>query len=389
MSCEANVAGAAENRLPGGRLCFLDALRGVAAGSVLLAHLWGNSALAAPLVDATPAWLAAFFLNAGSGVEIFFVLSGFVIAYSLRTTAISRGAIGRFIVRRQLRLDPPYWVVLGLVLLVAAAERAIPGLVSGPLPDLKTIALNASYLHRFTEVSTLLGVAWTLCIEIQFYLAFIALLAVMHGVGWQRWLPHTLVATGVVSAWYITLGDPGAHFRFFLQPWCYFALGALGCWWLIGWTRWIAPATVGLAVAAAAAKAGSVELLTGLLTMIAIGTIALRGCLGSLSGGRVLQFLGGISYSLYLIHPLFIDLCGRLGQKLSGQGAASAIVWMLTAGLLSVASAVLLTRWVERPSIRLSRRFAAAPSRAEPAPLGVASGPGTARHEPAATKSTP
>ncbi|RYG56101.1 acyltransferase, partial [bacterium] len=98
------------------RFHFIDALRGLAAASVVLHHLFVASVMATVYEAASP-WLVRVLFQAGAhGVEIFFVLSGFVIAHSLRNNGLSLGDLGRFIVRRQVRLDPPYWaaLVLGL-----------------------------------------------------------------------------------------------------------------------------------------------------------------------------------------------------------------------------------------------------------------------------------
>ena len=48
------------------------------------------------------------------GVDIFFVLSGFVIAYSVREARITPRFLGRFALRRSIRLDPPYWITIAI-----------------------------------------------------------------------------------------------------------------------------------------------------------------------------------------------------------------------------------------------------------------------------------
>jgi peptidoglycan/LPS O-acetylase OafA/YrhL len=85
-------------------------LRGIAASGVLLYHLSVVSMMMLEAYRATsPFWLRHLFGLGSQGVTLFFVLSGFVIAHSLRHDSLSLQSLARFILRRQVRLDPPYW----------------------------------------------------------------------------------------------------------------------------------------------------------------------------------------------------------------------------------------------------------------------------------------
>src|SRR5690349_17798349 len=88
------------------RFEFLDGLRGIAALGVIFFHFNGSLK--------EHSHFSQFLLSALDlghlGVQIFFVLSGFVIAYSLRQEKLSCLFVLRFFVRRSIRLDPPYWV---------------------------------------------------------------------------------------------------------------------------------------------------------------------------------------------------------------------------------------------------------------------------------------
>src|SRR5207253_3053168 len=93
------------------RFVFIDGLRGLAAVAVVLHHV-----LYSPLIDAlreiVPDFILTFCESAFVGVHVFFVISGFVIAHSLRKTVLGARSLASFAVRRQVRLDPPYWVAL-------------------------------------------------------------------------------------------------------------------------------------------------------------------------------------------------------------------------------------------------------------------------------------
>ena len=100
-----------------GRLRFLDGLRAVAALAVLFHHLYYSSEFDKVFSSALPTWFAAFAEYCARGVQAFFVLSGFVIAYSLRDLRVDRRTAVSFALRRQIRLDPPYWICLAVAVI--------------------------------------------------------------------------------------------------------------------------------------------------------------------------------------------------------------------------------------------------------------------------------
>ena len=98
------------------RYPLLDALRGIAALSVAFYHL-GPKSLAgvdSPLAEG----LTRLFALGAHGVEIFFVISVFVIAASIGERRTTGRYIGKFALKRSLRLDPPYWVSIALDLIL-------------------------------------------------------------------------------------------------------------------------------------------------------------------------------------------------------------------------------------------------------------------------------
>src|SRR5579872_7415052 len=98
------------------RLAFVDGLRGVAALAVMLYHLVGRTS-------------AGVLTQYGFlGVAIFFVLSGFVIASVVGDRRVDAGFLGRFALRRMVRLDIPYWlnIALAIALLQIAARMGVP-----------------------------------------------------------------------------------------------------------------------------------------------------------------------------------------------------------------------------------------------------------------------
>ncbi len=138
-----------------------DGLRAMAVGSVLVSHMLAN----------TPAgWISAIAKQGWYGVDVFFVLSGFLIT-SLLATELDRTQginIPRFYVRRALRLQPAYF---SAIILMVAGHWLTGGFVTAVnrLPYLLTYTFNIAVALGWVGAGGLMP-AWTLCIEEQFYL---------------------------------------------------------------------------------------------------------------------------------------------------------------------------------------------------------------------------
>ncbi|MEP6624598.1 MAG: acyltransferase [Acidimicrobiia bacterium] len=141
---------------PGARYQALDGLRGFAMVSVFLFH----GALTAPaLVDFAPKVIA----HLDTGVQVFFVLSGFLIYRQFAAANLSRSAmpvLGRYALRRAARIYPAYW--LALAVLVALGSATIAG-----HPVRHILLIQTYYADTVTDAG--LAVAWTLTVEISFY----------------------------------------------------------------------------------------------------------------------------------------------------------------------------------------------------------------------------
>src|SRR5262249_4648137 len=98
------------------RLVFIDALRGIAALAVAAYHIERYGPLAKPASRIIAAPIANTIRYGWMGGEVFFVISGFVIAYSLRNAWMTPGYLGNYALRRSIRLDPPYWFTIAFAL---------------------------------------------------------------------------------------------------------------------------------------------------------------------------------------------------------------------------------------------------------------------------------
>ena len=313
-----------------------------------------------------------------TGVEVFFVLSGFVIAHSLRDLDPTPGEIGRFILRRQLRLDPPYWAAIVLMLVLCAVSNSFPAWQLNRLPSRGELLLNFCYIQYLVpDVMPVLNISWTLCLEIQFYLAFIFVLWLADGS--PRRAAPTMVLTGAGSllvhammarpglGWNLT-NDPGP----LLFPyWYHFAAGALAYWAMAGMARsrvfglYVLIFT-GFAVVAPWHGLGGYDgahtrvapaMLVGLFTAMLLWHAGRRGQLGRWLATPLLRYFGNISYSLYLTHEMTIWVVVHWLNSPPTSPLAWALVTKTVAGLASMGVATLFYLAVEKPSVQWAAKF--------------------------------
>ena len=303
--------------------------------------------------------LAPLFSRGYLGVEVFFVISGFVIAHSVRGAEHTPGYLGRFAFRRALRLDPPYWATIALeVGLIYLGLSLIPSLATDT-PTVSQLVSHLFYAQNLTGHGDILAIFWTLCFEVQFYLFFVGCL-----VSWRmvKGHVHPGAAAGVLAALYVfsllarygpLIPDvPGlAHER-----WFQFFLGALTYWCITGRAsyRWLAAAWVAIAFLVTTAwapwEAGVVLGASGLLV-----ATAATGRLGTALDGRVLQYLGSRSYSIYLIHLVVGARAAKVLEMIAPVPQWIVLAFGIAASLIA---SELLWRAVERPSIGWSKRAA-------------------------------
>ncbi|GAA3769503.1 acyltransferase family protein [Streptomyces chiangmaiensis] len=161
------------------RLRALDALRLLAALMVCFYHYAGKNGDVVQSWHQSPATkfptLSQFATYGSLGVQFFFLISGFVICMS------SWGrSMGDFFRSRVARLYPAYWVA---IVLVTAASIILPVVVEPLRSD--EILVNLTMLQQPMGVPRVLGVDWTLWVELRFYAMF-ALFVVWRGVTYRR-----------------------------------------------------------------------------------------------------------------------------------------------------------------------------------------------------------
>lgn len=151
----------------------IDGLRFIAIGTVILFHLVVNLGFKSPVAYAIPPsgnLLVAVARHGFRGVELFFIISGFILAYpfaSHRLLGKPPVNLGQYFLRRLTRLEPPYIACMVFLFVVRVAGGN--GSVAHLFPHL---AASLVYCHNlfFQSENPVNNVAWSLEIEVQFYL---------------------------------------------------------------------------------------------------------------------------------------------------------------------------------------------------------------------------
>jgi peptidoglycan/LPS O-acetylase OafA/YrhL len=344
-----------------GRLAFVDGLRGIAALAVVLPHAVGFFANHEHPNAATRAMvrLSSF---GHLGVDVFFVISGFVVSLTLFSVRITPGVFGRFLLRRSVRLDPPYWVAIALM---GAFLRIQARLGKGhlPLPSGWQLLAHLCYLQGILGYTQINVAFWTLCIEFQFYFVWcLALGCFQRGLaadGLQttraRW---SLILFVLALAWPAGVVAPIQSQVFFFSYFAEFLAGA------VAWCVAANALSLGSGVAALALFEGvslaktNVECATAAATALLILFSVHRGATRRWLSSGFWQFLGKISYSLYLVHvPICLGMLGLRTRMYASDSEWRS--WLLFGATVaaSILAATLLNRTIELPAIDLSRRL--------------------------------
>ena len=344
------------------RFGYIDLLRGIAALLVIYLHLADWFLRNEPNLGSFEHWSFVALtdvIDIGKvGVIVFFAISGYVIPFSLMRR--TDNAVPRFVISRFFRLYPAYWLSLpaGLIILVVVAHQHV---------DAALVVGNATMLQQFFGIENVLGIYWTLQIEVIFYALCIGLFVI----GLLQKTKFIFSASVIFLAFALVLSALRFYSGMKLPVVVPLSLAVM-FWGMIrrqadDGERTAVKMDVGLLVVFAVV----IPLVSFLAYNRDYGynetwyrytiSYGVAIALFALCTSRVridfagMRYLGRISYSVYLFGPvaeqiILLSLLPRLGL---GQGAH---LYIGITMVLAVAMAAVIYRFVEAPSIAFGRR---------------------------------
>jgi peptidoglycan/LPS O-acetylase OafA/YrhL len=344
----------------------MDGLRFAAIAMVFAFHLNGYLSAKSPSYYSFPqTGLLAQAASVGfRGVELFFVISGFILALPFAAHHV-KGAppvrLRKYYLRRLTRLEPPY---MGAVLLLFVLAIFVQG--KHALPPLPHFWASMLYAHNliYGRFSPIIAVAWSLEIEVQFYL-LVPLLTCVFAIANRRLRRAVLLSLlmGILILQSLFLhGSPRAalsilaYLQFFLVGFLladmfladwneaparnfYWDAAALALWPLLffilhrpSFTHWLFPGLI-----------------------LAIYCAAFRGRVTNhIFVNRWITAVGGMCYSIYLLHYEVISAVGRVSKRLT-EGAPYALHLAVQSVLVGGAVVLICGTYfilIEKPCMR-------------------------------------
>jgi len=334
------------------RLQNVQGLRALAAALVVFVHLSGSDGLLAMSFGVDPFRLMHAIGNAG--VDLFFTISGLIMIVTTSRTKHTPASAGRFLLRRIVRIYPPY---IAVTLVLFAQRELFP---TGPIwPG----DLLPSLLLLPQVGVPILFVGWTLVYEMYFYLVFTVSLFLprrLQPFVFAAWaaLIVTLACTIAPTAGNPVLSLIGSPLS--LE----FLFGALVGWLVLrGQLRlpWAAVITgvAGILATHFLLAGPEVSVTDAWFRTLGVGVPAaliLYGCVGLESRGFLLPAavnrFGDSSYALYLVHAPVLAAIGTVAYRLP-HTALSAVCVGLAAAAVCFVVALGFRRWVEQPLLDL------------------------------------
>ncbi len=310
--------------------------------------------------------LPQFFDGGISGVDFFFVISGFVMVLTTRGRHGKPREVGKFLWNRFFRIYPTYWAYyLALVPVVLF----LPGFINASQGG--QVDFVSSFFLLPTEIFPILLVAWTLTCELWFYVVFAVILFLP-----ERWIIAAL------SVWFVALVAINWAGPINANPYLELPTNAMAIEFIFGGAVALLFRHLNRVVAAIAGVAGIVVVIVlgnpvpadlyagpGLerpftlgvgYALILLSITALEHRAGGVGIFKRFTVLGDMSYSVYLGHILVLSLFGRVWVSISGSFGTNlfaVIVWWIITIATVLIVGYLSYRLIERPVMALSKRW--------------------------------
>lgn len=341
-----------------GVLRSVQALRGLAALSVMLFHFRFN-------INATwPGLGDKLFIWGASGVDLFFLISGFVITLTIQKTPADLAGTWTFFKRRALRILPAYYVILIITFFLSGA-MSVFHYSDKTLNFISSLIFQPAYADNapfYIDDSGMYNIRWTLNYEVYFYLAigFLALIP-LRLFAFVGYFILTLVVLPLACGQTFTLSPTGydlgiKQLNLITNPIIFLFLAGMLLGYLYPWLSrangkmMAALLAFSIAMTAWFFSQGQYQghglLSSGWLYFLILAfAIGAEKTLGRFVPD-VLVRLGDISFSLYLIHTLVNK---TLRKRLEGLGMEPGLLMFVAAIILALLFAWLSWRYIEKP----------------------------------------
>ena len=314
-------------------LKVINVYRGLAALAVCLFHFVAKTP---GVLDPDGFWKEVFTVG-HYGVQVFFIISGFIIMYSLDAAKYKTNQYFRFIVRRLIRLEPPYlFSLVGVIGYLILREYLDTFNGVSYIPDVNQALLHLGYLIPYQETYDWISpVYWTLGIEFQFYLIMGLIFVVL--------MRYKKIALALMLM--LMLFNTDVDQYYIVDHLNYFFCGMI--LFLAFKERnnlFLGGAILSLAL-----------LYHTPVPAIVFGTMILTLLKYPSYSNKVFDFLANISYSLYLAHPFIGQPIINWGIK-RVQGDFQVFMLISISLIITLLFSYLMYIWVEKPSKRWSKR---------------------------------
>ena len=324
---------------------IIETLRGVASLGVVLYH-FANSTL--PTIKPNP--IGSYFEWAKLGIPMFFIISAYIIPYSMYSSGYTIKDGWKFMIRRLARIGPPSWLA---ILLMAGVYYGAVWMNGHPIEGMTwpgahfgTILANLFYSFTLFDTGMYIEVYWTLEIEFQFYI-FIALMfpVILKNTGNLTQLSILLLLLSLT--YYI----PGHRVLFFRDN-AFFILGILLFLYKMELLPrpWFIYAMLS-AILMCYIQHGVYGTAGSLIALLAIAFVKFSH--------PFTNFLGMISYSLYITHHFSGVVAEFLLRNITGHDVSDPvkILMLLIYTAISIAFAYVFYLVIEKPFIRISHQL--------------------------------
>ena len=357
-------------RMPDHRLPALDGLRGLAVLLVVGYHIGGgDSSSFAPLH-----WFGAALKRGWVGVILFFVLSGFLITGILWDSHGQPHRLRNFYVRRVLRILPLYYLALLLVLLGAAMAGTFHFALARIWPPLLFLqdfpGLPGDYMRNNYSPLPIVHL-WSLAVEEQFYLLWPILLLLPKTRRSALYLCTAIfLLFASINFTETIIPAVGEHLPLVVT---YAVVIAAGAWLAIAyrtpiWPRLQTPARIAAPLGLTlftlstlhSSRLSAISVLAITVCFGAVLVLALQpGFIAQTLSFGVLQWLGTLSYGIYIYHVLLWPVFKFAAATIAGstQGRLYSIVQVPVRLGITLLVSWLSFRYFERPFLRLKRRY--------------------------------